>query len=168
MVKNDSMVQVYGDETGTNGGTLYVTAMSDTTETASSQYNPTAHDGGVAEMFRFDEVTANNTHSTNAKIVSSTTTSDSSNTGFDAEDVCIGDLHGDYFGVAWRQGTTAYVSVFELQEQTSDMPLITRVADSINLGTVPNAGRMALSRLGNGVAVLTCGNYYRIIKTNTV
>ncbi len=168
MVKNDSMVQVYGDETGTNGGTLYVTAMSDTTETASSQYNPTAHDGGVAEMFRFDEVTANNTHSTNAKIVSSTTTSDSSNTGFDAEDVCIGDLHGDYFGVAWRQGTTAYVSVFELQEQTSDMPLITRVADSINLGTVPNAGRMALARLGNGVAVLTCGNYYRIIKTNTV
>ena len=129
----------------------------------------TAHDdGGVAEMFRFDEVTANNTHSTNAKIVSSTTTSDSSNTGFDAEDVCIGDLHENNFGIAWRHVSSAYISIFTLAEQTSDMPVLTRVADSINLGTVPNAGRMALSKLGNGVAVLTCGNYYRIIKTNAV
>ena len=168
MVKDSSLIKVYGDETGTNGGTLFVTAMTDTTETASTSLNPTAHDGGVAEMFRFDEVTANNTHSTNAKIVSSTATSDSSNTGFDAEDVCIGDLHDNNFGIAWRQGSTAYISIFTLAEQTSDMPVLTRVADSINLGTVPNAGRMALSKLGNGVAVLTCGNYYRIIKTNAV
>jgi hypothetical protein len=169
MVKGKSMIQVYNDESGSLGGNIYVTAMTDTTETASSEYNPTAHDGGgVAEMFRFDEVTANNTHSTNAKIISTTNSSDSTNTSFDPEALCLGDLHGNYFGVAWRQGTTAYVSVFEIQEQTSDMPVLTRVADSINLGTVPNAGRMALSKLGNGVAVLTCGNYYRIIKTDTI
>ena len=119
-------------------------------------------------MFRFDEVTSDNTHSTNAKIISTTNSSDSTNTSFDPEALCLGDLHGNYFGVAWRQGTTAYVSVFEIQEQTSDMPVLTRVADSINLGTVPNAGRMALSKLGNGVAVLTCGNYYKIIKTDTI
>jgi hypothetical protein len=168
MVKGKSMIQVYNDESGTLGGNIYVTAMTDTTETASSEHNPTAHDGGVAEMFRFDEVTANDTHSTNAKIISTTNSSDSTNTSFDPEALCIGDLHSDYFGVAWRQGTTAYISIFEIQEQTSDMPVLTRVADSINLGTVPNAGRMALSKLGNGVAVLTCGNYYRIIKTNAV
>jgi hypothetical protein len=169
MVKGKSMIQVYNDESGTLGGNLYVTAITDTTETASSQINPTAHDdGGVAEMFRFDEVTTDDTHSTNAKILSTVNSSDSTNTSFDPEDICLGDLHSDYFGVAWRQGTTAYVSIFEIQEQTSDMPVITRVADTINLGTVPNAGRMSLGRLGNGVAVLTCGNYYRIIKTDAV
>ena len=169
MIKGKSMIQVYNDESGTLGGNLYVTAMTDTTETASSQVNNTSHDnGGVAEMFMFDEVTSDNTHSTNAKIVSTTNASDSTNTSFDPEAVCLGDLHGDYFGVAWRQGTTAYASIFEIQEQTSDMPVLTRVADSINLGTVPNAGRMALAKLGSGVAVLTCGNYYRIIKTDTV
>jgi hypothetical protein len=119
-------------------------------------------------MFYFDEVTTDDTHSTNAKILSTVNSSDSTNTSFDPEDICLGDLHSNYFGVAWRQGTTAYVSIFEIQEQTSDMPVITRVADSINLGTVPNAGRMALSKLGNGVAVLTCGNYYRIIKTDAI
>ena len=35
MVKDSSLIKVYGDETGTNGGTLFVTAISDTTETAS-------------------------------------------------------------------------------------------------------------------------------------
>ena len=170
MVKGKSMIQVYNDESGTLGGNIYVTAITDAhTETASSQFNPTTHDNsGVAEMFRFDEVTSDNTHSTNAKIVSTTNASDSTNTSYDPEAVCLGDLHGDYFGVAWRQGTTAYASIFEIQEQTSDMPVLTRVADSINLGTVPNAGRMALAKLGTGVAVLTCGNYYRIIKTDTI
>jgi hypothetical protein len=169
MVKGKSMIQVYNDESGTLGGNIYVTAITDTTEKASSEYYPTAHDdGNVAEMFRFDEVTSDNTHSTNAKIISTTNTSDSTNTSYDPEAICLGDLHGDYFGVAWRQGTTAYVSIFEITEQTSDMPVLTRVADTINLGTVPNAGRMALGRLGNGVAVLTCGNYYRIIKTDSV
>ena len=170
MVKGKSMIQVYNDESGTLGGNIYVTAITDAhTETASSQFSPTTHDnGGVAEMFRFDEVTSDNTHSTNAKIVSTTNASDSTNTSYDPEAVCLGDLHGDYFGVAWRQGTTAYASIFEIQEQTSDMPVLTRVADSINLGTVPNAGRMALAKLGTGVAVLTCGNYYRIIKTDTI
>ena len=175
MVKGKSMIQVYNDESGTLGGNIYVTAITDTTETASSQIfsgnstYPNSHqDGGVAEMFRFDEVTSDNTHSTNAKIISTTNASDSTNTSYDPEAVCLGDLHGDYFGVAWRQGTTAYVSIFEIQEQTSDMPVLTRVADSINLGTVPNAGRMSLGRLGSGVAVLTCGNYYRIIKTDTI
>ena len=169
MVKGKSMIQVYNDESGSLGGNIYVTAITDTTETASSDLYPTAHDdGNVADMFYFDEVTTDDTHSTNAKILSTVNSSDSTNTSFDPEDICLGDLHGDYFGVAWRQGTTAYVSIFEIQVQSSAQPTITRVADTINLGTVPNAGRMALGRLGNGIAVLTCGNYYRIIKTDTI
>ena len=176
MVLGKSVIQLYNDESGVAGGNLYVTAMTDTTETASTQLQyaypdaiVSSHEGGgVAEMFIFDDVTADDTHSTNALIVSNTPATDSTNTSFDPEAICLGRLHGNYFAVAWRQGTTAYTSIFELQEQTSTQPTIVRVADTINLGTVPNAGRMAISKLGNGVAVLACGNYYRIIKTDAI
>jgi len=173
MIKGNSMIQVYNDESGTLGGNIYVTAITDvTSESASSQVNPTTHDNGVANMFRFAEVTSDNTHSTFAKKISENPNADdSTNTSYDPEALCIGDLHGDYFGVAWRQGTTAYVSIFEITEPDSSStnnPQLTIVADTINLGTVPNAGRMALAKLGAGVAVLTCGNYYRIIKTDTI
>jgi hypothetical protein len=169
MVKDNSVIELYNDETGSLGGNLYVTAIMDAvTETASSNLNPTTHDSGVADMFYFDEVTADDTHGTNAKIVSTINASDSTNTTFDPEAVCMGDLHGNYFAVAWRQSTTAYISIFEITKQSSAQPTITRVADTINLGTVPDAGRMAISRLGNGVAILTCGNYYRIIKTDAI
>ena len=175
MVMGKSMIQLYNDETGTAGGNLYVTAITDTNETASSDLQylyPTAqsssHQPGPAEMFIFDEVTTDDTHPSNALIVSNTPAADSTNTAYDPESVCMAPLHQNYFGVAWRQGTTAYVSIFSIDEQTSAMPTITREVDTVNLGTVPNAGRMALSKLGNGVAVLTCGNYYRIIKTDAI
>ena len=168
MLKSRSLIQLYNDESGTNGGNLYVAAITDTNETASSDLNPTSHDNGnVAEMFYFDEVTADDTHGTNAKIVSTTNSSDSTNTSFDPEAVCMGDLHGNYFGVAWRQATTAYISIFSITEPSADQPTITREVDTINLGTVPE-GRMALTKMGPGVALITCGNYYRIIKTDTI
>lgn len=165
MIKKKSLIQLYNDETGELGGNLYLTAIMDTTETASSQAYPTAHDNGaVAEMFVFDEVNDANIHSNNAVIVSSTNNSDSTNTTFDAEAACIGDLHGDYFAVGWRQGSDVYVSIFEHTQQTSTAPAIQRVVDTVSLGTVTNAGRMAIMRFGPGVALVTCGNYYKFIK----
>jgi len=69
--------------------------------------------------------------------------------------------------VVWRKSTTAYISTFSVSSSTSTPPTITRTNDAINLGTVP-AGNISGVRFGDGVAMITCGNYYRIIKTDTV
>ena len=102
-----------------------------------------------------------------AVTVSDTNTSDSSNTAYEPDSIKMSALTGDYFAVVWRKSTTAYISVFEVNHQTSDQPTFTRHADSVNLGTVPE-GNISITPMGDGVALLTCGNYYRIIKTDAI
>ena len=73
--------------------------------------------------------------------------------------------------VAWTTSTNVYASIFKIVPQSSAAPTISRIADTINLGTIPAAsGTKHLSgmRINKGVGVITCGNYYRIIKTDTI
>jgi hypothetical protein len=65
--------------------------------------------------------------------------------------------------VLWRKSTTAYISIFSAATQTSSPVSLTREVDTINLGTVPE-GDLAGVVLGTGVALITCGNYYKFIK----
>jgi hypothetical protein len=73
--------------------------------------------------------------------------------------------------VAWTTSSNVYVSVFEVTAQTSTHPVITMVKDTVNLGSIPASSgtkRVSGMRINKGVGVITCGNYYRIIKTNTI
>jgi len=170
--KDNTCLFLYGTETGTKGGMMYITGATNTNEIMNEQVEyfnggtaqyPAFANGSVAEMIRFDETSTANTHSNNAILVSNTPASDSTNTGFDPDNVAIADLESSYFAVAWRKSTTAYISIFSLSEQTSDVPTVTRVVDTVSLGTVPE-GKIAIVKIGTGVALITCGNYYKFIK----
>jgi hypothetical protein len=170
--KDNTCLFLYGTETGTKGGTMYITGATNTNEIMNEQVEffnggtvqyPAFANGSVAEMIRFDETSTANTHSNNAILVSNTPASDSTNTGFDPDNVAMADLESSYFAVAWRKSTTAYISIFSLSEQTSDVPTVTRVVDTVSLGTVPE-GKIAIVKIGTGVALITCGNYYKFIK----
>jgi hypothetical protein len=114
-----------------------------------------------------DDITATDTHANSSTPVSATNGSDSSSTAFDPEAAVLFKLNGSFFAVLWRQSTTAYISILEASAQTSSPCQITRRVDTINLGTVPE-GDLAGLHIGSGVALITCGNKYRFIKTDTV
>jgi len=88
---------------------------------------------------------------------------DSTNTAYNADCIKLAALQGDYFAVVWRKSTTAYISIFEVNAQTSTLPTFERHVDSLNLGTVPE-GNISVTPMGPGVALITCGNYYKFIK----
>ena len=97
-----------------------------------------------------------------AVTVSDTNNSDSTNAAYEPDFIKMAHLTQDYFCVVWRKSTTAYISIFEVNQQVSDQPTFTRHAE-VNLGTVPE-GNISVTPMGRGVALITCGNYYKFIK----
>jgi hypothetical protein len=178
MIKiQDSIIALYGDVTGATDqmGVPYIYGMTGNPNPLTGQtYNTNgASDKTLVEdRMEWYNTTSNfKTQDTGisdiAVTVSDTNSSDSSNTAYEPDSIKMAQLAGDYFAVVWRKSTTAYISVFEVNHQTSDQPTFTRHADSVNLGTVPE-GNISITPMGDGVAVLTCGNYYRIIKTDAI
>ena len=160
--KDKNFIGMYGDTTGTKGGNLYLTACSLHSEDLWQIYNK-----ATLNFFNADDVTATETHASNSIAVSVTNGADSTSTAFDPDTACLVDLHGDNFAVVWRKSTTAYISTFKVTYSGTSAPTITRLSDALSLGTVPS-GNISGVKLGGGVAMITCGNYYRIIKTDTI
>ena len=178
MIKiEDSIIALYGDVTGATDqmGVPYIYGMTGNPNPLTSDtYNQNgASDKTLVEdrMAWFNVATNFQTTDTGisdiAVTVSDTNSSDSTNTAYEPDSIKMAQLEGNYFAVVWRKSTTAYISVFEVNHQTSDQPTFTRHANSVNLGTVPT-GNISITPMGTGVALLTCGNYYRIIKTDTI
>lgn len=178
MIKiQDSIIALYGDVTGATDqvGVPYIYGMTGNPNPLTSQtYNTNgASDKTLVEdrMVWYNDQSNFKTTDTGisdiAVTVSDTNSSDSTNTAYEPDSIKMAQLSGDYFAVVWRKSTTAYISVFEVNHQTSDQPTFTRHANSVNLGTVPE-GNISITPMGTGVALLTCGNYYRIIKTDTI
>ena len=178
MIKiKDSIIALYGDVTGASDqiGVPYIYGMTGNPNPLTAQtYNTNgASDKTLVEdrMAWYNDQTKFQTTDTGisdiAVTVSDTNSSDSTNTAYEPDSIKMAQLSGDYFAVVWRKSTTAYISVFEVNHQTSDQPTFTRHANSVNLGTVPE-GNISITPMGTGVALLTCGNYYRIIKTDTI
>lgn len=94
--------------------------------------------------------------------------SDSTSTAFDPDQSHIFNLQGNYFAVVWRKATDIYISIFEATPGSSTYPSLTRHVDAQSLGSLSldseNPGRLAGTSLGTGVALITCGNYYKFIK----
>lgn len=159
---DSTWVGMYPDTTGTKGGNLYLTATSLTNERLYDIY-----ENHALNYINADDQTTPESHASNSIAVSVTNGSDSTSTAFDPDTACLFRLHNNHFAVVWRKSTTAYISTFSVSASTSTPPTITRTSDAINLGTVP-AGTISGVRFGDGVAMITCGNYYRIIKTDTI
>jgi len=155
-------VGMYPDTTGTKGGNLYLTATSLTGERLYDIY-----ENHALNYINADDITTAESHASNSIAVSVTNGTDSTSTAFDPDAACLFKLHANHFAVVWRKSTTAYISTFSVSQSTSTPPTITRTSDAINLGTVP-AGTISGVRFGDGVAMITCGNYYRIIKTDAI
>lgn len=160
---NDVWIGMYGDNNGTKGGNLYVNAVARTQEDLDANWTYRIQ----PEYIVADDVSTPDTHASNSVAVSVTNGTDSTSTAFDPDSAVLFKLVDDKFAVLWRKSTTAYISIFSAAAQTSSPATITREVDTINLGTVP-AGDMCGLRMGPGVAMITCGNYYRIIKTDAV
>lgn len=173
----DSIIALYGDVTGATDqmGVPYIYGMTGNPNPLTSQ---TYNTNGASDKTLVEDRLAWYNSQTNFKntdtgisdiavTVSDTNSSDSTNTAYEPDSIKMAQLEGNYFAVVWRKSTTAYISVFEVNHQTSDQPTFTRHANSVNLGTVPE-GNISITPMGTGVALLTCGNYYRIIKTDTI
>lgn len=173
----DSIIALYGDVTGATDqmGVPYIYGMTGNPNPLTSSTYDTigASDKTLVEDRASWYSNSNSLTTTDTGIsdiavtVSDTNSSDSTNTAYEPDSIKMAQLAGNYFAVVWRKSTTAYISVFEVNHQTSDQPTFTRHADSVNLGTVPE-GNISITPMGDGVALLTCGNYYRIIKTDTI
>jgi len=94
--------------------------------------------------------------------------SNSTSTANDPDESFMFNLQGNYFAVVWRKATDIYISIFEATPGSSTYPTLTRHVDAQSLGTLNldsgNPGRLAGTSLGTGVALITCGNYYKFIK----
>jgi hypothetical protein len=157
-VGDNTWIGMYPDTTGTKGGNLYLTACGTTGEDIYDIFENYA-----LNMINAEDIASTETHASNSIAVSVTNGADSSSTAFDPDSAVLFKLSGNFFAVLWRKSTTAYISIFSAQTQTSTPVDITRAVDTVNLGTVP-AGDLAGTVLGTGVALITCGNYYRFIK----
>jgi len=152
-------VGLYGDMNGTQGGNLYVNAVARTQEDLHLNWTFRIQ----PEYIVAEDITTPDTHASSSVAVSTVNGSDSSSTAFDPDSAQLFKLATNYFAVLWRKSTTAYISIFTADTQTSTPVLITRQVDTINLGTVP-AGDMSGLYLNRGLALITCGNYYKFIK----
>jgi hypothetical protein len=174
----DHFIGLYGDcASVTDIGNLYLTACSGNPDqnTNNNFNNKTliyADSDSTGSAQAFGSATgAQTTPASNNIQVSTVNGSDSSSTAYDPANTALFALEGDYFAVAWTTSTNVYASIFKIVPQSSAAPTISRIADTINLGTIPaGSGTKTLSgmRINKGVGVITCGNYYRIIKTDTI
>ena len=178
MIKiQDSIIALYGDVTGATDqvGVPYIYGMTgnpnpltgSTYNTAGASDKTLVEDRMAWYNSQEDFKTTDTGVSSIAVTVSDTNSSDSTNTAYEPDSIKMVPLAGDYLAVVWRKSTTAYISIFTVNHQTSDQPTFTRHADSVNLGTVPE-GNISITPMGDGVALVTCGNYYRIIKTDAI
>jgi hypothetical protein len=151
-------VGLYGATNGNKGGNLYINATARTAEDLQQWTFQTQPEYIVAE-----DISTAQTHASQAIAVSVVNGTDSTSTAFNPDVACLFKLANEYFAVIWRNGTTAYISVFSAQAQTSTPAAITREVDTVNLGTVPE-GNLSGVNIGSGVALITCGNYYKFIK----
>ena len=173
----DAYIGLYGDCSSVSDiGNLYLTTCGVTTENTNN--NRTEFEGimadsitsGVGQTLQLSDP-ATQAQANDDVAVSRVNGSDSSSTAYDPASTALFALDDDYFAVAWTTSSNVYVSVFEVTAQTSTHPVITMVKDTVNLGSIPASSgtkRVSGMRINKGVGVITCGNYYRIIKTNTI
>ena len=152
-------VGLYGDGNGTKGGNLYVNSVARTDEDLDSNWTYRIS----PEYIVAEDITTPDTHASNSEAVSVVNGSDSSSTAFDPDTAHLFNIENGYFGVMWRKSTTAYLSIFSYAKQTSTPVALTREVDAFNLGTVPE-GNISGTYINRGMALITCGNYYKIIK----
>jgi len=157
-------VGMYPDCSGSVGGNLYLTAVARTQENVKTN----AKTARQMEYIVCDDITTADTHASNSIAVSVINGSDSTSTAFDVDDAVLFNLQGNYFAVLWHKSGELYISIFKANAQTSAMVDIDRVVDAQSLGTVPadsgSAKTLSGCILGSGVALVTCGNYYKFIK----
>lgn len=173
----DHYIGLYGDcASVTDIGNLYLTACSgNPAQNTNGNFNNAtliyADSDSSGSAQAFGSHNGQTTPASNNIQVSTVNGSDSSSTAYDPANTALFALEDDYFGVAWTTSTNVYASIFKIVPGSSAAPTISRIADTINLGTIPaGSGTKRLSgmRINKGVGVITCGNYYRIIKTDTI
>lgn len=174
----DHYIGLYGDcASVTDIGNLYLTACSgNPAQNTNGNFNNAtliyADSDSSGSAQAFGNVSGGQTTPASNNIqVSTVNGSDSSSTAYDPANTALFALEGDYFAVAWTTSTNVYVSIFKIVANSGAAPTISRIADTINLGTIPAASgtkRVSGMRINKGVGVITCGNYYRIIKTDTI
>lgn len=173
----DAYIGLYGDCSSVSDiGNLYLTTCGVTSENTNN--NRTSFEGIMADSITSGigqtlqaASPAVQAQASDDVAVSRVNGSDSSSTAYDPASTALFALDDDYFAVAWTTSSNVYVSVFEITAQTSTHPVITMVKDTVNLGSIPASSgtkRVSGMRINKGVGVITCGNYYRIIKTNAV
>ena len=157
-------IGMYPDCSGSVGGNLYLTAVARTQENVKTN----AKTARQMEYIVCDDISTPDTHASNSIAVSVINGSDSTSTAFDVDDAVLFNLQGNYFAVLWHKLGELYISIFKSNAQTSAMVDIDRVVDAQSLGTVPadsgSAKTLSGCILGSGVALITCGNYYKFIK----
>ena len=173
----DAYIGLYGDCSSVSDiGNLYLTTCGVTTENVNGAHTDfegimaDTNASGSAQTLQTSSPAVQSQASDDVA-VSRVNGSDSSSTAFDPASTALFALDDDYFAVAWTSSSNVYVSVFEVTAQTSAHPVITMVKDTVNLGSIPASSgtkRVSGMRINKGVGVITCGNYYRIIKTNAV
>lgn len=175
----DNYIGLYGDcSSVTDIGNLYLTACSgnsaiNTNNNFNNQtllYADTDNTNSAKQAFTGSGAQTSTLPSNNIA-VSTVNGTDSSSTAYDPVNTCLFALESDYFAVAWTTSSKLYASIFKIVPQSSAAPTINRVVDTVDLGTIPaSSGTKTISgmRINKGVGVITCGNYYRIIKTDTI
>lgn len=158
-VEEGVWVGLYGDGNGTKGGNLYVNSVARTQEDLDANWTYRIQ----PEYIVAEDITTPDTHASNSEAVSTVNGSDSSSTAFDPDRAHLFNIENGYFGVMWRKSTTAYLSIFSHSTQTSAPVSLTREIDAFNLGTVPE-GNLSATYINRGMVLITCGNYYKIIK----
>jgi hypothetical protein len=152
-------VGLYGDGNGTKGGNLYVNSVARTQEDLDANWTYRIQ----PEYIVAEDITTPDTHASNSEAVSIVNGTDSTSTAFDPDRAHLFNIENGYFGVMWRKSTTAYLSIFSYSTQTSAPVSLTREIDAFDLGTVPE-GNISATYINRGVVLITCGNYYKIIK----
>lgn len=152
-------VGLYGDGNGTKGGNLYVNSVGRTQEDLDANWTYRIS----PEYIVAEDITTPDTHASNSEAVSTVNGSDSTSTAFDPDRAHLFNIENGYFGVLWRKSTTAYLSIFSYSTQTSAPVSLTREIDAFDLGTVPE-GNISATYINRGMVLITCGNYYKIIK----
>jgi len=152
-------VGLYGDGNGTKGGNLYVNSVARTQEDLHANWTYRIQ----PEYIVAEDITTPDTHASNSEAVSIVNGTDSTSTAFDPDKAHLFNIENGYFGVMWRKSTTAYLSIFSYSTQTSAPVSLTREIDAFDLGTVPE-GNLSATYINRGMVLITCGNYYKIIK----
>jgi hypothetical protein len=163
MIKFDkTFFALYCDHNGDTGGQMYVNTVTKTNEDKTTLVPQANNTEGLISNRATDTV---GSHSSASIRVSDINDSTSTNLAYNAANkgACLFKLHGQNFAVVWRKGTDAYISIFSFITNTSTTASITREVDAQYIGQVPEKNITGLA-LGNGVAVIVCGNYYKFIK----